>query len=259
MDTPNPALEAYERSIELLRKNLGPLLDPGFFFVNIGASDGIVADPIYPFFATHHPVGIAVEPVPYVMERLKENYREFPGIIFEQVAISETDRSFWFVDENSGSIEYVMQSLGSMSRDRVLESIAGLRTMEEHISRSPAVPASAPEEARGAIHEGVVVQGDVEDHVRRLDIECVRFQDLIARNGVERIDFLNVDVEGFDDEVFWSVDWDRFRPTVVCLELVGFPAEDVAAIEAKLFGMGYRAVQNFGLFSTVYATSTPSP
>jgi len=95
----------YEGDVEELRAGLGPHLQPGFFFVNIGASDGVIADPIYPFMQSHHPTGIAVEPVPYVMERLKQNYREFPGIVFEQVAVADSPRSFWYVEQGSGSID----------------------------------------------------------------------------------------------------------------------------------------------------------
>ncbi len=38
--------------------------------------------------------------------------------------------------------------------------------------------------------------------------------------GQQPIDLLNVDVEGMDYEVLASNDWSRFRPTVVCVEIL---------------------------------------
>jgi FkbM family methyltransferase len=243
---------SYEADVDRLREGLGPHLAPGFFFVNIGASDGVIADPIYPFMASHRPTGIAVEPVPYVMERLKQNYRDFPGIVFEQVAVADEPRSFWYVEQGSGSIDYVMRSIGSMSRDRILESLTSLRLMEAQIARVPSAPSDTPDELRGPTHEGQAISADVENYVRELEIDCVSFTDLMERNHVERIDFLNIDVEGYDLEVLRSIDWDRYRPTALCVELVGLPEVEVADAEADLDRLGYRRLQDFGLFSTVY-------
>ena len=245
---------SYVADVEKLRQNLGPRLQPGFVFLNIGASDGIVADPIYPFMVSHQPRGIAVEPVPYVMERLKANYRDFPGIIFEQVAVSDTPRSFFYVEESSGSIDYVMRCIGSMSRDHLLSTLSGLRALEGQIGRAPPVPPDTPLEARDAVHDGQAIVEDAEAHIREIEVECASVATLMERNGLDHVDFVNIDVEGFDDEVFWSIDWEHFRPAVICIELLGGGlAEDVVArIQTRLDDLGYRPVQSFGVFSLVY-------
>ncbi|MGH7196904.1 MAG: FkbM family methyltransferase [Candidatus Saccharimonadales bacterium] len=41
---------------------------------------------------------------------------------------------------------------------------------------------------------------------------------LLARQEVESIQFLKVDVEGFEYEVLNGNDWSRFRPEVICIE-----------------------------------------
>lgn len=43
----------------------------------------------------------------------------------------------------------------------------------------------------------------------------------------ELIDFLSVDVEGFDHEVLQSNDWDKFRPTFVLVEIYGQTIQEV--------------------------------
>ena len=42
-----------------------------FFFIEIGAHDGIYVDPIHRFIVKHKWKGILVEPIPYLFELLK--------------------------------------------------------------------------------------------------------------------------------------------------------------------------------------------
>lgn len=57
-----------------------------------------------------------------------------------------------------------------------------------------------------------------------------------------RIDFLSVDVEGFDAEVLGSNDWDAFAPEVVLAETLGQTLDDVQAspVARVLAGQGYK-------------------
>lgn len=60
----------------------------------------------------------------------------------------------------------------------------------------------------------------------------------------QQIDFMSIDVEGFDDEVVASNDWHRFSPRLVLLEMLGIPYEDVTKQPAArlLSGFGYAPV-----------------
>lgn len=40
------------------------------------------------------------------------------------------------------------------------------------------------------------------------------------------LDFMNIDVEGLDKTILEQVDWERFRPTCVCVETIGYETED---------------------------------
>jgi FkbM family methyltransferase len=69
---------------------------------------------------------------------------------------------------------------------------------------------------------------------------------LFAEHGIERIDFLKIDVEGAEAQVLAGADWGRWRPRIVVLEAVA-PGSMVPAWEAwepLLTRNGYR----FGLF-----------
>ena len=58
---------------------------------------------------------------------------------------------------------------------------------------------------------------------------------------VGRIDFLSVDVEGFDAEVLGSNDWDAFAPEVVPAETFGQAVEETrgSSVARILSGQGY--------------------
>lgn len=58
------------------------------------------------------------------------------------------------------------------------------------------------------------------------------------------IDFMTVDVEGFDHEVISSNDWVKYRPRVVVVELLGADIQNITAhLTAQvLFGHNYRVL-----------------
>jgi hypothetical protein len=49
-------------------------------------------------------------------------------------------------------------------------------------------------------------------------IQVVRLRDVLDGNDVSTIQFLKIDVEGYEYEVIISNDWEKYRPEVVCVE-----------------------------------------
>ena len=74
-------------NVEAVRKLVRARQSPGFFFVNIGANDGVENDPIHPFLEEYGWAGVAVEPDPDVFATLQANYRKFPGVALERALI----------------------------------------------------------------------------------------------------------------------------------------------------------------------------
>jgi hypothetical protein len=72
---------------------------------------------------------------------------------------------------------------------------------------------------------------------------------VVADHVAGPVDFLKVDVEGFEREVLAGTDWSRFRPRVVVMEAT-VPKSDEPAHEAwepMLFDVGYRFAMFDGL------------
>ncbi len=69
-------------------------------------------------------------------------------------------------------------------------------------------------------------------NVRVITLAAILEEHLPARMT---IDFLSIDVEGLDVDVLESNDWNRFRPKVVLVELIGLGVDDILAHRATHF------------------------
>lgn len=87
---------------------------------------------------------------------------------------------------------------------------------------------------------------DLGASVATVSVPVTTLAALFAEHGVEKVDFLKIDVEGAEAQVLAGADWSRWRPRIVLLEAVapGSMAPAWEAWEPLLTGNGYR----FGLF-----------
>jgi hypothetical protein len=60
--------------------------------------------------------------------------------------------------------------------------------------------------------------GDKTDDFEDIAIETIPLKDLLAKHKVKSIQFLKVDVEGYEYQVLQSNDWKKYRPEVICIE-----------------------------------------
>ncbi len=79
------------------------------------------------------------------------------------------------------------------------------------------------------------LRGFTDSHVRAGDVDTITLADYCSQSGIERIDFLKIDTEGFDLMVLEGFDWSRFTPTYVLCEFedhktipLGYSATDLA-------------------------------
>lgn len=72
------------------RKLIEDYASVGFYFVQIGANDGVTDDDIRPYVLRHSWRGLLVEPLPDVFERLKANYRGSDRLQFANCAITQS-------------------------------------------------------------------------------------------------------------------------------------------------------------------------
>jgi len=184
---------------------------PDAFFVQIGANDGYARDPLRIAIERRRWRGIMVEPVPYVFKRLHERYGTHPRITLEEAAIADQDGILPFYHLREAAPEEEVwpwyHTLGSFKAEVVLA------------------------------HERVVP--NVEDRLVETEVASLTFASLCAKHGVDEVDVLMIDTEGYDYEILRSVDLTAWRPRLVVYEHYHLSSQDRAAGRHLLESNGY--------------------
>lgn len=167
------------------------------FFIQIGAMDGKTHDPIFNLVQSFCWRGILVEPMKDHFEKLKENYAGCEGLIFENAAISES----------SGT--------GTMYR---------IPTQTVHDKKLPqwGLQASSFFSDRNAL-----AFDDIKPHVIQETVTCLSLHDLLVKHDVKDIHVLQVDAEGYDYHILRQLDFKKFRPAIINLEIVNMTPSEI--------------------------------
>ena len=190
---------------------------PEAFFIEVGSNDGEHHDHLRPLILDSRWRGIMVEPVPYVFERLRRNYGALERVELANVAIAEQDGRLPFfhlreaTDDEREGLPGWYHAVGSFSRETVMR------------------------------HAGEV--SDIESRIVETDVPCVTFESLCRRHGVDGLDLLLVDTEGFDWNVIRQVDLEARRPRLIVYEHYHLPPAERAECRAHLERHGYDVME----------------
>lgn len=82
--------------------------------------------------------------------------------------------------------------------------------------------------------------------IDRIQIPVFALKDILDKNlpKGKKIDFMTIDVEGFDHEVICSNDWIQYRPTIIAVELLNSSIDEVQMhpTAAILLEQGYTLI-----------------
>lgn len=104
------------------------------------------------------------------------------------------------------------------------------------------------ENARKYCAQGYIKIGEIDVEIKRL---AEIFEEYVKN---KHIDLLNIDVEGFEMQVLKSNDWEKFKPTSICIESVKHSKEGIGESIvneqlAYLHNLGYELVYFNGINS----------
>lgn len=175
--------------------------------VQIGSNDGKTGDPLFELFQKHRQWnGLFVEPVPYLFQRLKSNYRDAERFRFENAAIGTEEQplTFYWVDpkarETLPDLPYWYDQLGSFNKNRIAEEL----------------------------------DGKLLPFMLSAELESIRLETLLQRHSIQHIDLLHIDTEGYDWNILSQLPIDRIAPTFIMFEYNHLSEADVAAAKAFL-------------------------
>ena len=182
-------------------------LDPEFFFVQIGANDGVHADPLRDLIVRHDLAGILVEPVPEAFAALVANYRACHRLRFEKVAIGARE--------------------GTVPLYRVRPGTEG----------PPFWFAIA------SFDRTVLTRHEIPDmYIEALPVPTITLPALLARHDVTRLDLLQIDAEGHDGVIVREALTAGLRPRIINYESIHMPPAERYAVKQLLAEQGYRFI-----------------
>lgn len=199
-------VEALELAILLCRKGR-----TSFKFIQIGANDGISADPLRQLVSKYHLEGILIEPLPDVYLKLKENYASEPQLEFANVAVGlirKEEKNIYRFKVEGMKNNNNLQGLSTFDRARI----------EAH-ARNLCINLS-----------------DIET----ISVPCLPLIEIVNKYNYENFNFLCIDAEGMDFDICKSAFESNIKPEIIYIEILDMPAEQQHQLMRLLSQGGYR-------------------
>lgn len=194
--------------------------------VQVGANDGVVNDPLHDFLMKHRDQTevLLIEPQPYLIPMLAANYQNHPAHHIQNLAVGERgslllhtiDERYWTecAPPYADGWPAYRAPTGVSSSDREIV-LAYLRRY----------------------YKGEL---PVEDLIVDFSTECMPLTELMERaRFAPAVDVLQVDCEGFDDEVLYNSSLDRLKPKLINFEETELSPERLAKLSSALSELGY--------------------
>lgn len=172
-----------------------------FFFIQIGANDGLINDPLVHLIRKYRWKGILLEPQPIVFkEKLTPLYKNYRGILLENAAISKEKGSLPLHIVSFSNKRWAT-GLASFVKESLLEKIEN-----------------------GYIEQCAKKFGDTlpaqkEEYIKEINVPTVSFADLFSKYTVQKIDLLQIDTEGYDWEIIQLFPFEIFQPRIISFEI----------------------------------------
>lgn len=80
---------------------------------------------------------------------------------------------------------------------------------------------------------------DIKPYLTTIEVPCLTLHSLLSYYGVERIDVLQIDAEGYDYHILRQIDWTHHRPRLINFEIVNLPENEQKEAQSLLAQQGY--------------------
>jgi Methyltransferase FkbM domain len=68
-----------------------------------------------------------------------------------------------------------------------------------------------------------------------VEVPIVTIDEALQEAKLERVDLLNIDIEGGEEYILRQWSWHRYTPKAICVEIIGKPAAEIARSELTRF------------------------
>jgi FkbM family methyltransferase len=197
--------------LQYYAQKLSEALSP-FYFLQIGAMDGVQYDPIHHLVKRYQWHGVLVEPLPENVKELKHNYRDIANLQFANVAI----------DASAGIKTFYRILPEDIARSGLPEWCIGISSFSrEHLVM------------HDQMHQGI------SHHIVETQVDALTLPELLQTYPLPRIDLLQIDVEGYDWVVLSQLDFSIYKPRIINLEFARLSQEHKSQLLQRLFENHY--------------------
>jgi FkbM family methyltransferase len=191
-------------------------------FLQIGANDGFIYDPLQKFIKRDNWKGVMLEPQPHVFsEFLQKIHAKRPEIIPVNAALSKEDgkTNLYTI---AFSNERWATGLSSFEKQVLLEKFQN-GTIEKKAAK-----------------QGIKIPNEERKWIKALEINTIRPSSLIKKMGKAKIDLLAIDTEGFDFEILKMLPLEEMDPQVIIYEEEHFDKQTKQECKSYLEKLGYQ-------------------
>jgi FkbM family methyltransferase len=198
-------------SQRILEKNFE--INSNFSFIQVGANDGVSFDFLYDFVITRKSSGIVIEPVTDYFKELEYNYRDFYKIIKINKAVHPIEK------------QTTLYKISPDSLEKYPDWVKGIASFDVEHHKKLKINS-----------EDIIVE----------NVEADSLMNIIMENYSKKIDYFQVDTEGFDYEVLKMLDFNITKPNIIKYESVNLKIEDQNNLSLLLKSNGYYLFKEYG-------------
>jgi len=191
-----------------LKKTLGS--KKNIWFIQVGANDGLINDPLIRLISMYNWKGILLEPLPHVFQhQLVPLHKKFHNLTLVQAAIIPNKETLCIY-----SIEFSKKRWAT-----------GLSTFRKDILEQKIKDGYVEHMAQ---KHGDKLPQNRESWIKNETIPITSFEKLITTYHIPKVDVLQIDTEGLDAEIIKSFPFHHFKP-----EIISFEHENLSNIEKE--------------------------
>jgi FkbM family methyltransferase len=187
---------------------------PELIFIQIGAYDGVSADPLRKYIERCRWSGVMLEPQPRPANQLRTLYRDNPKIVILEAALDSERRTRNLYIIESDAVPKWAGGMASFDRNHILKN-------------------------------SYLIEG-LEGMVRELRVDCVVFDDILDYLPENRLDLLQIDAEGADGHILSLFPFDRFKPAIIHWEIKNMTRVQQEEALERVIAHGYRVARSGG-------------
>jgi FkbM family methyltransferase len=190
-------------------------------FIQVGANDGFYHDPLHKFIRMYGWRGVMLEPQPAVFKNfLAKLHQKTPGVHAINAALSDRDGEQTMYKIAFSDLRWAT-GLTSFRKEALEKAIDS-----GHVGRL-------------AARYGEKLPSRREDYIGEEKIMSISAETLISKYHLQKIDWVQIDAEGFDYEIIKLLKIDKTEPRVIVYEKSHLSESDQNACIALLKNNNY--------------------